>query len=116
MRTRYSNTVYHLVCLELSVTNDCKIELKEVGRFTKAQLVESGFLCTADTTFQFMDEPKVTRHVSHAKCLRTDPPKIFLWLIIFHLKEELFPTQFSERLDSCAKHWEIFSLTQMNRL
>lgn len=41
MRTRYSNTVYHLVCLELSVTNDCKIELKEVGRLTKAQLVES---------------------------------------------------------------------------
>lgn len=78
MRTRYSNTVYHLVCLELSVTNDCKIELKEVGRLTKAQLVESWLALHSRYNFPGHGWAKSYKARISRKVLKNWPAKDFL--------------------------------------
>lgn len=80
---------FYLVSLEFSGSCDWKIELREVGRHPKGQLVESWPSLHSRYNFPIDRCAKGTRPVCYLECEGKGQSKIFLWLMILHLKEEL---------------------------
>lgn len=117
LRTRYSNTIYHLICLELSVSNDCKIELREVGGLPKAQLVESWLPLYSRYNFPVHGWAKSYKACISCKLLKNWPTKDFLVADNFPFERgTLSNSVLWKTWQLCKTLWEIFSLARRNRL